>query len=367
VDFSTKEPIMTTSAPTRATVTGAHLVGSVNLPTAAAVFGAVAEHLGDHITHIPDGEFGERYYWLQFQTRRLEATPGLTRLGDVPFLIRDEFDQRPFALDGSVAAEDLVLPDLGYAVAAIESYAVFARLQAEGVVAPGTRFQVSLPTPAAVVGVFIAPQDRAAVEPVYTRALYAELDRIVAALPHDGVQVQWDAAVEFAWLERAVLGGFVLAPWWDDVLEGVLVRLADAAAHVPADVPVGFHLCYGDVEEAHFVQPKDAGVLASVVTGILERSPRPIAYLHLPVPIERDDAAYFAPLAAVTLPEGTDLYLGLVHHEDGVEGALRRIEAASTALPRFGIGTECGLGRGPEDRTVPLLDLHRQILEAAAR
>jgi hypothetical protein len=356
---------MPTSASTRATVTGAHLVGSVNLPTAEAVFGAVAGHLGEHITHIPDGEVGERFYWLQFQTLRFDATPGLVRLGDTPFLIRGRFDQRPHALDGSVAAEDLRFPDLGYANAAIASYATFARMREEGTVAPGTRFQVSLPTPAAVVGVFIAPQDRAAIEPVYRRALYTELDRIAAAIPHDAFQVQWDTAVEFAWLEQAVLGGAVLAPWWDDVLEGVLTRLADAVAHVPADVPVGFHLCYGDVEEAHFVQPKDAGVLATVVRGLLERSPRPLAYVHLPVPIERDDEAYFAPLADLPLPEGTDLYLGLVHHEDGVDGALRRIAAASTAVPRFGIGTECGLGRGPEERMVPLLDLHRRILEAA--
>ncbi|WP_375389701.1 hypothetical protein [uncultured Amnibacterium sp.] len=348
-----------------ATVTGAHLVGSVNLPTAEEVFGAVAEHLGEHITHIPDGEVGERYYWLQFQTRRFDRTPGLMRLGDTPYLIRGEFDQRPFALDGSVAAADLELPDLGYAEAAIGSYAAFARLQEAGRVAAGTRFQVSLPTPAAVVGVFFAPDVREEIEPVYTKALYAELARIADAIPHDALEIQWDTAVEFAWLEQAVLGGAVLVPWWDDVLEGVLTRLADAAAHVPADVPVGFHLCYGDVEEAHFVQPKDAGVLAQVVTGLLGRAPRPLAYIHLPVPIERTDAAFFAPLADVALPEGTDLYLGLIHHEDGVEGALARIDAAATAVPRFGVATECGLGRGPAERTAPLLDLHRQVLEAA--
>ena len=352
---------MTTSAPTRATVSGAVLIGSVNLPTADAVFRAVAGHLGGDIARIPDGEVGERYYWLQFQTRRFDRTPGLVRLGDTPILIRDEFDQRPFALDGSVAAEDLRFPSLGYADAALESWATFSRLQEEGVVAPETRFQVSLPTPAGVVGVFFAPEDRAAIEPVYTRALLDEVARITAAIPHDSLQLQWDAAVEFLWLEALV------EPWWEDVLDGVLTRLVAAAAHVPADVPVGFHLCYGDVEEAHFVQPADAGVLASVVRGVLARSPRSIAYLHLPVPIERDDAAYFAPLADLGLPDGTELFLGLVHHEDGVEGALRRIDAASSAVPRFGIGTECGLGRGPQERTVPLLDLHRAILEAAGR
>ena len=358
---------MSTAAPARATVTGAHLVGSVNLPTAEEVLGTVAERLGEHITHIPDGEVGERYYWLQFQTRRFDRTPGLVRLGDTPILIRGEFDQRPFALDGSVAAADLRFPDLGYADAAIESFGTFRRLQEAGTIPAGTRFQVSLPTPAAVVGVFFAPQDRAAIEPVYTAALFAELDRIAAAIPHEALALQWDTAVEFAWLERAVLGGFVLAPWWDDVLEGVLTRLVEAASRVPADAAVGFHLCYGDVEEAHFVQPTDAGVLAQVVRGLLARTPRPLAWIHLPVPIERSDAAYFAPLQGVEVPEGTDLHLGLVHHEDGLEGALARIDAASTAVPRFGVATECGFGRGPAERTGPLLDLHRRILEVAGR
>ncbi len=349
---------------TRATVTGAHLVGSVNLPTADDVIRAAAEHLGDRLPRIPDGEVGERYYWLQFQTTRFAATAGLVRAGEVPFLIR-EFDQRPFALDGSVAAGDLDFGDLGYAEAAIASFARFAELQDSGVVPAATRFQVSLPTPAAVVGVFFVPEARAAVEPVYSAALYGELDRITAAIPHDRLSIQWDTAVEFAWLERAVLGGAVLEPWWDDVLGGVVTRAVEELSHVPDDVPVGFHLCYGDVEESHFAQPADAGTIASVIRGVLAAAPRPVAYFHLPVPIGRDDAAYFAPLGDVEVPEGTDLILGLVHHEDGVDGALARIDAASTALDRFGIGTECGFGRGPAERTVPLLDLHREIVDAA--
>jgi hypothetical protein len=44
---------------------------------------------------------------------------------------------------------------------------------------------------------------------------------------------------------------------------------------------------------------------------------------------------------------------------------MRRIEAAATVVPRFGVATECGFGRGPAERTAPLLDLHRAILERA--
>jgi hypothetical protein len=135
---------------------------------------------------------------------------------------------------------------------------------------------------------------------------------------------------------------------------------------VPEGVDLGYHLCYGDVEEAHFVQPTDAGYLATFTSRLLETSPRTVNWVHLPVPIERDDEEYFAPLAGVELPEGTELYLGLIHHEDGVEGALRRAQAAATAQPHFGVATECGFGRGPSERTGPLLDLHAAIADAWA-
>lgn len=347
------------------TITNAHLVGSVNQPDAESVFRAVAGRLGDRAHRIPDGEVGERFYWIQFQTFRLDETAGLVRVGEeLPYKIRDLFDLRPFALDGTVPAAELAFPNLGYADAAIESYATFVSLRNAGVIPAGVRFQVSVPTPVGVVGAFFVPDDRAAVEPVYERALFAEVARIADAIPHEDLAIQWDSAVEFGILDGAGFGGVPLSAGWEgDLLQGVLDRAIRQIEAVPVDVEIGFHLCYGDVEEAHFIQPEDAGTLASVVRGIVAQSPRPVTWIHLPVPIERDDAAYFAPLADIEL-NGTELELGLIHHEDGVEGAERRIAAASTVLDRFGVGTECGFGRGPAERTAPLLDIHAALIDA---
>jgi hypothetical protein len=343
----------------------AHLVGSVNLPDAESTFTTVSDRLGERLHRIPDGEVGDRYYWIQFQKDFFDVTPGLTRLGDTPFLIRERFDGRPIALDGSVAAEDLNLPGLGYADAAIESYGIFASLKSQGRIPANARFQVSLPTPAGVVGSFFHAENRAAVEPVYERALTGELARILGAVPHDQLAIQWDTALEFGMLEKAQIRGYEITSWFgdthDEILAGVLERAVRQAAAVPAEVELGYHLCYGDVEEAHFVQPKDAGMLAEVLSGLFARSPRPITWVHLPVPIERDDDEYFAPLASVHWPADTEVYLGLIHHEDGVEGALRRAEAASKVVGDYGIATECGFGRGPSERTVSLLDLHEAV------
>jgi methionine synthase II (cobalamin-independent) len=337
-----------------------HLVGSISQPDAESTFRTVAAHVGDLAPRIPDGEVGERFYWIQFQTFKFDAASGIERVGEKGFLIRDQFDVRPFRLTG----EPVVLPSLGYADAAIESFATFDRLQSEGVIPATTRFQVSLPTPAGVIAAFFVPDDRAAIEPIYSAALLLELDRIQAAIPHEKLAIQWDVATEFAVLEQIEIFGSPIRGWWGDdyptSLSGVVERLVTLGSAVAEDVQLGYHLCYGDVEEAHFAQPLDAGKLADVSAGLLRDTTRGIDWIHLPVPIERDDADYFAPLATVDYGS-TALYLGLVHHEDGVEGALRRARAAQTSVSGFGIATECGFGRGPEERTAPLLDIHAEL------
>ena len=55
-------------------------------------------------------------------------------------------------------------------------------------------------------------------------------------------------------------------------------------------------------------------------------------------------AEYFAPLRDLRLAADTTVYLGVIHRDDGLEGARRRIAAARTALPEFGIASFCGLG-----------------------
>ena len=51
-----------------------------------------------------------------------------------------------------------------------ESYEVFRRLEVKGLVPPGVRFQAQHPTPLASIAGFIAPEDRAALEPSCERA-----------------------------------------------------------------------------------------------------------------------------------------------------------------------------------------------------
>lgn len=342
---------------------GAHLVGSINFDDAETTIRTAAEYLGDRLKRIPDGEVGERFHWIAFQPGRLAQAEGIERVGDEPVRLR-MLDIRPIRLAAGVNAADLVLPELGYAAAAIESWGTFDRLQREGVVPAGTRFQVSLPTPVGVVGSFVRAEDRAAFEPVYEAALAAELDRILQTIPHERLAIQWDAALEFAILEELASAGSRYE-WFDDIWAGTSERLARQIDRVPADVEVGVHLCYGDVAEHHFVEPADTAKLSRFAGLVADRATRELDWVHLPVPISRDDDAYFAPLGELAIPDATELYLGLVHREDGVAGAERRLAAAQRHVRRpFGVATECGFGRAPEGTTLPLLETHRAVTGA---
>jgi hypothetical protein len=84
------------------------------------------------------------------------------------------------------------------------------------------------------------------------------------------------------------------------------------------------------------------------------------------VPRDRDDVGYFTPLGDLALHDDTELYLGLVHFTDGVEGTERRIAAASKVVSSFGVATECGMGRRPSEQVVPLLDIHAAVSDAVA-
>jgi len=340
---------------------GALLTGSVNYDDAETTFRTVVEVLGAHVGRIPDGEVGRRFHWIMFQPDVLGAAEGIERVGEEPIPFGAGIDARPLRLADGVDPAGIDLPPLGYAEAAVESYALFTRLREEGAIPAGIRFQVSLPTPVAVISSFFRGEDRVAIEPIYADALLGELEQILEGIPAADLAIQWDVASEMGILEGASGYGSVMDHWWSgDVLGGIVALLAALVDAVPTDVEVGMHLCYGDAGEKHFVEPTDTANLVRVANAVVDSVGRELSWLHLPVPITRDDEAYFAPLAQ--LAEVPELYLGLVHREDGADGARRRIAAASSAVAgSFGVATECGIGRAPEGTTEGILRTHAEV------
>jgi len=328
----------------------AHLVGSVPLADSETVFRTVAARLGNHLRRIPDGETGIRTNWIQWQFPLLVEVPQFESADEPagPFGAR-------LQLRSGASGDDIVFPDLGYRDAAIESYAVFSRLKREGVIAERVRFQVCLPTPLAVVHIRFIPRDQEAVEQAYERKLLEELDGILEIVPADELAVQWDTAVEFSILE-GLLESFLSDPQRD--IRERLVRIGD---YVPEAVELGYHLCYGAVNHRHFIEPVDTTKLVAVANGVCEGVSRTVNWMHMPVPRDRGDAAYFAPLSELRLQPSTECYLGLVHITDGVEGTEARIAAAREFVTDFGVATECGFGRRPAETIPDLLELHANV------
>jgi hypothetical protein len=334
-----------------------HLVGSMGLEDAETVFRTLARIVGPAAARYPDGETGARSIWIRWQRAVFDAHPDM-ELVEQKDMYGDQVDRPYFAARDGVDPARLTFDALGYADAATASFAIFRRLKTDGVIPAATRFQVSLPSPVAVTWGFIEPAQCAAIEPAYARAMAAEIDAICGAIPADELAIQWDVCQEVV----AADGGLKL--YYDDVLEQSLTRLARLGGMVPEPVQLGFHLCYGDPGHKHIIEPADLATCVAYANGITERVARPVDWIHMPVPRDRDDDAYFAPLGGLALAPDTELVLGLIHLTGGVDAGRRRLETASRAAPEFAIATECGLGRRAPETIAEVLQIHAEIASA---
>jgi hypothetical protein len=364
---------MADSAPARAREV--LLVGSVGLRDNEEVFRTVGPLLGRRMARIPDGETGERTSWVTRLRRVIEDNPAFeddpaekaaggrithavegTRTWKGASAIRRGAPPPPRRrLRAGVRPRDVRIGELGYPRAAIDSYRLLCRLREQGVVPERLRFQVSLPTTAAFLNAHVVVEHHAVVEPIYRVHLLGELEEILAAIPHDDLAIQWDVSTEMGQWEG------VRPAHFPDVETGVIERLALHCNEVPPEVELGVHLCYGSYGGRHWKEPESTAKMVEVHNQLTARLARPIDYIHMPVPSDRVDDAYYRPLVDLRLDARTRLFLGLVHDSDGVEGTRRRIAVAEKYALDFGIATECGFGRRPPETIPGLLRVHTEV------
>jgi methionine synthase II (cobalamin-independent) len=333
------------------------LVGSVNLDSVDQVFKTAGRILGPCLERIPDGEPGPRSGWISFNYaglrvhRAFEPDPEAGLHTGVTLL----------RLRKDAKKSDMVFGELGYAREAKGSYVDFVAARKAGTIPKGVRFQVCLPTPFAVTVAFFSAATQPVAEKMYEAALIREIKQIAAAIPRRDLSIQLDICHDMvAWDGRfAFTGGGTKTK---DAMVAAIRRLSNA---VPRGVELGYHLCYGDFRGRHFVEPEDAGCAVDFANALSKAVKRPIAWIHMPVPENRSDARYFAPLARLRLHKETELFLGLVHL-DGAAATRRRIAAAKRYAPRFGVATECGMGRKWGTAQIPaLMRVHAEVAAEA--
>ena len=59
-----------------------------------------------------------------------------------------------------------------------------------------------------------------------------------------------------------------------------------------------------------------SAIMVEMTNAISAKVERPIQFFHLPVPKPRTDDGFFKPLERLALKPETELYLGLIHHND---------------------------------------------------
>ena len=345
-----------------------HFNGSVNLADAQSVMREIAARVRSGLRRIPDGETGDRGNWIFFQLQKFLRSPSLVPARPLEAAPGD-YEQIPQVrlADGADAAQ-MSWPDPGYADAYLGSYATFAALRGQGVIPGGVRFQVEYPTPLASISAYVVPGQQQMLLGSCERAMFADLDRLLGAIPHQEVAVQWDVAVEFGILEES------FAPGGSRAFEAITAGLARCVDQVPAEVPAGLHLCYGDYGHQHFKQPGSRALQVRVLNAVTAAARRPVSFVSFTVPQDQRAQRYFAPLTELAADPGTELNFALVpyHPADQAPGTtaeqIRLIDAALAAGPggsrAWGICTECGMGRVDRDDIPVLPDLHREIIAA---
>ena len=337
-----------------------HLVGSIAMDNCEQVFREISAELGPYLDKIPDGETGERARWIYFQRTMLMEHPAMEIDPTVPELDLYQWDGKLLRSLPLLRFKDGIDPDdvefaTGYDEAALYSYGIFRQLRNEGVIHPEVRFQVCLPTPMASCYMYISHKSHDDYQRVYLKSLLNALNRILDNIPHEDLCIQYDVCQEVLIFENY----FPYRP--PDYKDRIATELAVLGDSAPAVVKLGYHLCYGTPYDEHLVMPGDTGILVELMNGIVGGVNRKVDFLHIPVPKDRTDPAYFMPLK--NFKGETKLYFGLIHHNDE-DGDRQRIKVAREYAKDFGIGTECGWGRADPKRVPGLLASHRKAAEA---
>jgi hypothetical protein len=345
------------------------LVGSVPLETAEEVMRMFGTPLGRYLDTVPDGEIGDRRWWvlrLSWQAflghpdlelvKRPAPDNGVERL--VP---RDRSDLYTFRVKPGVDVVRFGDPGwrLGFTKDAINSYFVFKTLREKGVLAKHLRFQVSIPLVNSVVSLSTFPDqaDMQRVRAGYEEALRAEVAKMVEKIPHEDLAIQWDCS----WEITDVYGGVPGMPK-EGAIERNIGQMRRVIPEIPSDVMVGFHFCYGTFGGWPRYAPDDLGAAVDLANAAIEASGRRVDWINIPI-LDRSDDAFFSSLARLK-PNGTHVYLGMIHN---MARFMERYTTAKKFLPEFGLSAPCGFGRCSPEELKGILQEHLDAMRLIGR
>ena len=375
------------------------LVGSIPLDTPKDVFETFGAPLGRYLSAMPDGEVGPRSHWIsRIHYQVLAAHPELEVLahprpdnGIERQFPHDNSDRWQFKVRDGVERVRFGDPGwrLGFARDAVNSYFVFQTLREQGVLPRHLRFQVSMPmvNSALPPRVFPVEGDLDKIKPGFEAALRAEVAKMVEKIPAKDLAIQWDCATEAQDVYGAIPqlpptaalaseasgqrgASKVRAPDTrpepgssarEDAIERNVAQVRNLSPHIPEDVALGYHLCFGTLGGWPRFQPPDLGQVVKLANAFLQASGRRVDWIHIPL-LDTLDEAFFAPLKELE-PRGTRVYLGAIHN---MERFPQRLALARKYLPDFGLAAYCGFGRSPVSALPGIHDDHLRAAQLAS-
>lgn len=343
-------------------------VGSIPFATAEEVLRDFGPAFGQSLVAMPDGEVGPRSHWTSrvhyavfanhpdFEIVRYpQKDDGVERLN--PHSAADcwQFRIRP-------GIENVEFGDkgwrLGYARDAVNSYFIFRALRQGGLYPQNLRFQVSIPSVNSAVAhrIFVNRSDVGKVRKGYTEAVKAEIEKIATLIPQGDLAIQIDCATE---LQDAYGGveGFSA----NDAVERNVGQIEALAASIPANVHLGFHMCFGTLGGWPRFEPEDMSGAVRMANAFIDASRRRVDWMHIPL-LARMDERFYQALGDLR-PQGARIFLGLVHNLETLE---ERLKLAKKFVPDFGLAAYCGFGRLNPTELEKIKQDHRRALEMLA-
>jgi hypothetical protein len=181
---------------------------------------------------------------------------------------------------------------------------------------------------------------------------------MVEKIPPGDLAIQWDAALEIGDLEAEI-------PYLsrDNVLERNVASIPNVVAQIPAEVVVGYHLCFGTLGGWPCFIPKNLSLEVEYTNAIVAAAGRRIDFVHIPT-LYRADEAFYAPLKDLHIGDAR-LYLGMIHDMYDIDAFKGRLHTARKYFPDFGLAAPCGFGRQDASEVPQIVKDHLTALEIA--
>jgi len=320
---------------------GALLVGSVPAATAEEAMSEALTRLGARLQTLPDGETGERKNWIIHIVESFRSHPDLevAKEGDW-----SDYNKTPRFKVRSGRKPTADKLDLGYLRAFRSSYPVFQAARAKAAL-DTLAFQVGIPGDLDMALFTFGPAGILRRRKLFAEATARDI-KAIQAEAGEGVVFQVEVPAELVFVAQTPRPARPLVARY--MARGItrMVRMA------PEGSRFGIHLCLGDMNHKSLTKLKNVGPVVQLANAIVKRWPdgRRLQYIHAPfaaadIPPTLD-AAWYAPLSGLRLPESVRFVAGCIHEDLSLQDQRLVLGLIEERLGRrVDLATACGLGR----------------------